>query len=265
MAYVNRYNAGEINTVPYLKRTDVLQSPSAHKITIDLARPYELSHTLYADKEEYPMRIDTRFTEQWPQFSRYQREPDAWYLISEILLNTHCGTHIEVPYHHCKTGDDVARFPLQHLIGEGCVIDISPWRENNRKITLDDLKRIAGDRIRRDDIVFFYTGNDAYYYTERQHDRPWFTTDCMAWLVDEAHIKVMGVDTSGHEVRTEDGSPMIGQPNHERLLCAGVPLVEYLTGLDQLLDKRFVAFILPVKIVGAEAFPVRVIAFAVEG
>jgi arylformamidase len=83
-------------------------------------------------------------------------------------------------------------------------------------------------------------------------------------MVHDRKIKVMGVDTSGHEVRSEDGSPFYGQPNHEALLGAGVPLVEYLTNLHLLLDRRFVAFMLPVKIVGAEAFPVRVIAFELE-
>ena len=71
----------------------------------------------------------------------------------------------------------------------------------------------------------------------------------------------MGVDTSGHEVRTETGRNDYGQPNHETLLEADIPLVEYLTNLDKLLDKRFVTFILPVKITGAEAFPVRIVAF----
>ena len=54
---------------------------------------------------------------------------------------------------------------------------------------------------------------------------------------------------------------MPGQPNHELLLGAGIALIEYLANLDQLLGKRFVAFVLPVKIKGAEAFPVRVVAF----
>lgn len=235
-----------------------------HKVQIDLSKPIELSHTLDPAREEYRMEIETRFTDEWPQFSKYRRQSDAWYIISEMALNTHCGTHVELPYHHVKDGDDAAHFPVNNLIGEGCVIDISPWRANNSRITLNELKQAAGERIRPRDIVFFYTGNDTLYYTDRQHDRPWFTTDCIAWLVNEARIRVMGVDTSGHEVRTESGAPFHGQPNHELLLGAGVPLVEYLTHLDQLLDKRFVAFILPVKIMGAEAFPVRVVAFQLE-
>ena len=70
---------------------------------------------------------------------------------------------------------------------------------------------------------------------DRQHDRPWFTTDCIAWLARDMGIKLMGVDTSGHEVRGEDGSPQPGQPNHELLLGEGVALIEYLKNLDRLL------------------------------
>lgn len=232
------------------------------RVTIDLSKPIELSHTSYPDKEEYRLDIDTRFTEQWPQFEKYQRENDAWYIISEVTLNTHISTHIEFPYHHVKDGVDAADFPIERLIGEGVVLDISPWRENNAKITLDDLKKVAGDRLRPGDHVFFYTGNDEYYYTERQHDRPWFTTDCMDWLVEQ-EIGVMGVDTSGHEVRGENGVNVTGQPNHEALLGAGIPLVEYLANLDALLGKRFASFILPVKMAGAEAFPVRIVAFEI--
>lgn len=232
-------------------------------VSIDLNNPIELSHIAYPEREEYRMEIDTRFTEEWPQFARYKREPDAWYLISEVTLNTHCSTHIEFPFHHVQEGADAATFPVTQLVGQGIIVDISPWRENNSKITLDDLKRVTGNRIRTGDHVYFYTGNDVYYYSDRQHERPWFTTDCIRWLVDKK-IAIMGVDTSGHEVRDEAGRPGAGQPNHELLLGAGIPLIEYLTNLDQLLNKRFASFVLPVKIAGAEAFPVRVVAFELE-
>lgn len=226
-----------------------------------LGRVIDLSHTIIPAREEYRMEINTRFTEQWEQFSKYEREDDDWYIISEVTMNTHVGTHIEFPYHHVKDGQDVATFPLENLIGEAIVLDISAWRENNSKITLEDLKQVAAGRIRPGDIVYFYTGNDEYYGTERQHHRPWFTTDSIEWLAHEAKIRVMGVDTSGHEVRLPD---VKGQPNHKVLLRAGIPLVEYLTNLKLLVNKRFLTFILPLKIVGAEAFPVRVIGLAPE-
>lgn len=221
-------------------------------------RIVDLSHTLIPGQEEYRLEVDTRFTEGWPQFAQYRRLDDAWYLISEVTFNTHVGTHVELPYHHCREGLDAATFPLAGLVGDAVVIDISTYGHNDR-IDLDGLRQCTGDRLRPGDIAFFYTGLDCCYRTPQQHNRPWFTTEAIGWLVEEARIKVMGVDTSGIEVRTADGSPLAGQPNHERLLCAGIPLVEFLTNLRELLNQRFTAFILPVKVAKLEAFPVRAV------
>ena len=218
----------------------------------------DLSHTILPGNEEYRLEIDTRPTEQWEQFAKYQREPDHWYILSEVCFSTHVGTHIEFPYHHCQDGLDAARFPLERLVGEATVLDISRWG-NNQRIALEDLQGLVGGSIRTGDIVFFYTGFDRYYHTEKQHYRPWFTTESIQWLVSTG-LHVLGTDTSGIEIRNEDGSPANRQPNHETLLGAGIPLVEYLANLGGLIGKRFMAYILPVKLAGAEAFPVRVVA-----
>jgi arylformamidase len=221
-------------------------------------RIIDLSHTIIPGKEEYRLEIDTRFTEQWEQFAQYKRQEDHWYVLSEVNFSTHVGTHIEFPYHHFQNGLDAAHFPLEKLIGEAIVLDISRWGQNDC-ITLPELQQVAGDRIRPGDIVYCYTGMDRYYHTEKQHNRPWFTTEAIQWLASTG-LKVLGVDTSGIEVRNPDGSPFYGQPNHEALLGAGIPLVEFLTNLGGLLNKRFMTYILPVKLASAESFPVRIIA-----
>ena len=220
---------------------------------------YELSHRIDPEKEEYRLEIDSRQVEGWEQFSKYPRLPEAQYLISEITLCTHVGTHVELPFHHDKDGLDAADFPVENLVGETVVLDVSGYG-NNEEISKADLIRIADGKIQPGDILFFYTGLDANYYTPRQHDRPYFATDAIGWLVEGAKIKLMGVDTSGHEIRHPDSSPVIGQPNHELLLGSGVPLIEYLTNLKPLLGKRLWTFTLPVRMMGAESFPARVIA-----
>jgi arylformamidase len=221
-------------------------------------RLVDLSHTIVPGQEEYRLDVDTRFTELWPTFAKYQRLNDAWYIISEVTLNTHVGTHIEFPYHHRQDGLDAAEFPLEGLVGEAVVVDISPWG-NNQKIELAGLQHSAAGLLQPGDIAYFYTGFDRYYRTPQQHYRPWFATEAIQWLVEEMGLKVMGVDTSGIEIRNPDGSASLGQPNHELLLGAGIPLLEYLANLDAFLNQRFMTFILPVKIAGLEAFPVRVI------
>jgi arylformamidase len=219
---------------------------------------YELSHQIDPEKEEYRLEVDSRQVEGWPQFTKYPRRPEDQYLISEVTFCTHIGTHVELPMHHDKHGQDASDFPTEKLIGETIVLDISRYA-NNEEISLVDLKRIANGRIKQNDIVFFYTGLDKNYYTLKQHERPYFATEAIHWLAYDAQIKLMGVDTSGHEVREKDSTPVIGQPNHELLLGAGVALIEYLTNLKLLLDKRIWTFTLPVRIMGLESFPVRVI------
>lgn len=220
---------------------------------------HELSHKIYHDKEEYRLDIDSRQVEDWEQFSKYPRLAEHQYLISEVTFCTHIGTHIEMPYHHDKNGLEMGAFPSERLIGETITLDISSFG-NNEEITLNDLKVITDGRLKKDDIVFFYSGLDKNYYTEKQHDRPFFSTEAINWLANDIEIKLMGVDTSGHEIRHQDSSPVIGQPNHELLLGAGIPLIEYLTNLKPILNRRVWTFTLPVMIDGLEAFPVRVIA-----
>lgn len=221
-------------------------------------RIVDLSHTIMPGEEEYTMEVDTRFTEGWPQFAKYTRQPGTWYILSEVHMSTHVGTHIEFPYHHVEQGLDAAQYPLKNLIGEACVVDISAWG-NNERIDLPGLKQRAKGVLHPGDIAMFYTGFDRYYRTPNQHHRPWFEPECISWLADEMQIQVMGVDTSGIEVRTPDGGPTGSQPNHEKLLGAGIALLEYLAHLDEFLNQRFTAFVLPIKVARLEAFPVRVV------
>lgn len=221
-------------------------------------RIVDLSHIIIPGEEEYRLDIDTRLTTGWPQFAQYQRPNDEWYIISEITMNTHVGTHVELPYHHIKNGQDASTYPLEKLVGEACVIDISCWGHNER-IDLEGLMQRCEGSLKPGDIAYFYTGFDRYYRTHKQHNRPWFATECIDWLANEVGIKVMGVDTSGIEIRNPDGSPSVGQPNHEVLLGKGIALVEYMANLSEFLNQRFYTYILPVKVRGAESFPVRVI------
>ncbi len=57
-----------------------------------------------------------------PQFS--QRDAGL-YLISDLVMNSHSGTHIDAPVHYLKTGDTIDAIPLDHVIGPCRVIDVS--------------------------------------------------------------------------------------------------------------------------------------------
>ena len=71
-------------------------------------RIVDLSHRLRPGKEEYSLELETNFTDElMPQ---YERASDVWYILQTLHMSSHCGTHIEFPYHHNRTGWTPARF-----------------------------------------------------------------------------------------------------------------------------------------------------------
>lgn len=218
-----------------------------------LGRIVELSHTLYPGKEEYKLEANTfPVTKLFPT---YKSRPQDNYIMTEVTFETHVGTHIEVPYHYIKGGKDVTEIPIEHLVGEGVVLDFTT-KKVNEAIALNDL--VAYDsKIKKGDIVFIKTNYDRNYRTECAHDRPYLTVEATRWLVKKG-IHCLGIDCTGIELRGQDY-----QAAHCILFENDIPLIEYVTNLSALKQERFLVFILPWKVKGLEACPVRII--AIEG
>lgn len=213
-------------------------------------RIIDLSHTLTPGKEEYKLEVKRYFVnELYPQ---YKRRPNDWYIMNEVTFLTHVGTHVEVPYHYLKEGKDISEMPLERLVGEAVVLDFVHKRPGEA-IDIEDLEKYE-QKIKEGDIVLIKTGLSRFYRTDKAHDRPYLTNEAVKWLVKKK-IHCLGVDCTGIEPKGSDY-----QVNHETLFKNDIPLIEYLTNLDQLEKERFLLFILPVAIQKAEALPVRVIA-----
>ena len=70
----------------------------------------------------------------------------------------------------------------------------------------------------------------------------------------------MGRRSSGSNSVNIDDTDGNARPAHTILLAAGIPIVEHMTGLDQLPDRGFRVTALPAPVVGLGTFPVRAIA-----
>jgi arylformamidase len=86
-------------------------------------------------------------------------------------------------------------------------------------------------------------------------DHPFLAGETATALVDGG-AALVGIDSVNI-----DGTTGGDRPVHSRLLAAGIPVVEHLTGLDDLVGVTFRFFAVPVKVRGFGTFPVR--AFAV--
>jgi len=217
-------------------------------------RVIELSFDLFPGKEEYTLELKSiPVVEMLPYYAN--RVPDdEWYVMSEMFLWSHVGTHIEVPLHHIEDGMDCADLPLDRVVGEACLLDFS----DKPLFTAITKKEIIerGSHIQEGDIVFLRTGLDNLYRTSRSHDRPYLEPSAVAWLVEEKKISCLGVDCSGIEKRDEPH-----QPNHKLLLNEGIPLIEHLAHLERLTQERFYVVAVPLRIHGLDACPISVIAF----
>ncbi len=216
-----------------------------------LGRIIDLSHKMIPSKENFKLEVKNYPVEEiMPQV---KRRNDLWYILSDVTMSSHVGTHIEFPYHHLKEGQDAAEFPMEKLIGEGVVMDFS-FKKPGEAITLGELKAFQRE-IKKRDILLIKTDCDKFFHTERWEDQPYISTEGVQWLIEEKQIRCLGTDAAGVEVPGTNY-----QPNHMLLFRNGVPMIESMTNLGLLQKERFLIFILPLPIEGLDSCPVRIIA-----
>ena len=174
------------------------------------------------------------------------RPEGEWYIMSDVELMDHIGTHIEVPLHCLKDGADLAQVPVSQLVGDAAILDLRQ-AEAEGGVTREQVQaaaRAAGG-VGEGDIVFCQMGKTRY-----------FATSALEWLVERG-MKLMGVDSPGVELAHDKTHANV---NHLLLFRAGIPVIENLTNLDQLTQGRVKVYALPVPVKGLDAFPLRVIA-----
>lgn len=213
-------------------------------------RIVELSHKMIPGKENFKLELKTFNVEEVvPDVKRRQ---DIWYILSEVIMSSHVGTHIEFPYHHLKEGADAAEFPVEKLIGEAVLLNFT-HKKKREPITLDELK-IYENKIKENDILLIRTDLDKLFRTDEWAGNPYITPEGVEWLIYKK-ISCLGTDAAGLEVPDTDY-----QPGHMLLFKNNIPMIESMTNLDKLTKDRFLIFILPLQIEGLDSSPVRIIA-----
>ena len=178
--------------------------------------------------------------------------PGTEFHITRIDLVANTGTYLDTPAHRYRDGFDLADLPLSSVADlPGIVIDAS-----SRGFDRDDL----ADHHLRGRAVLVRTGWDAHWGTERYGApaHPFVTAAAARHLVD-AGAALVGIDSVNIDDTSIDAAGE--RPVHSALLAAGIPVLEHLRGLDQLGDRPFRLFAVPVKVKGMATFPVR--AFAI--
>jgi kynurenine formamidase len=208
----------------------------------------ELSHRIEAGMTTYPGLPGPEITPHLTrEASRAAYGGRAEFAIDRISMVGNTGTYLDSPYHRYADGADLAGLPLTALADLDTVV-----------------VRVAGSGVRAVDVgavaaldvagraVLLHTGGDRGWGTPAYgRDAPYLTAAGARWLADH-DARLVGIDAVNID-DTDDPA----RPAHSVLLAAGIPVVEHLTGLDQLppTGARFTAA--PPRVAGFGTFPVR--------
>ena len=200
----------------------------------------------------------------WPGDKPFKRtENKTTAITSRLDLSTHTGTHIDAPRHFLFNKQGVDSIVLNKLIGKCRVIEIkfpSPGagegsRERSRSNQLIRISDFVKFKIRPHDKILFKTRNSKLLRLKK------FTADYVSLSLEAAKylatkkIDLVGIDYYGIEAKSASGHPV-----HKTLLKAGIVIVEGLD-LSKVKPGNYNLAALPLKIVGADGSPARVILF----
>jgi len=186
----------------------------------------------------------------------FKPDPETeWHIAHLFSTSTHCGTHLESPYHWTKEGKDVASLPLESLIGPAIKLDFSR-KKAGESITLEEIRESCKGKLRKGDMVFLQTDHGKLWGTDKYWlNSPSLSTQAAEWLVDKG-VKLVGIDAP--RLDRFSGKGRERYVIHEILHGNNVLVIENLANLEEF-KNRGTAFVLPMKIRGLDAFPARVV------
>jgi arylformamidase len=179
--------------------------------------------------------------------------PGTTFEIGRIDLVANTGTYLDMPAHRFPGGPDLADLDLAAVVDlDGVLVDCRRRAEKAIGPEAFEGVRVEGR------AVLVATGWDAHWGTETYlKDNPFLTEAAAQFLVD-AGVALIGIDSLNVDSLADPR-----RPAHTAILGAGIPLVEHLTGLDQLSSEGWRFFAVPPRIHGMATFPIR--AFALVG
>ncbi len=212
----------------------------------------DLSHTIEHGLITYkglpaPIICDFLSREQ----SKQHYAAGTEFQIGKIEMVANTGTYLDSPFHRYGEGKDLSELELTSLADlAGVVIRAKGEEQRAIDAAVFDGIDVSGK------AVLIHTGWDSHWRTDEYFEgHPFLTSDAAQFLADQGAASV-GIDSYNI-----DDTADLSRPAHSALLGAGIPIVEHMCKLDQLPDKRFKFFAVPVKVKGMGTFPVR--AFAI--
>ena len=217
-------------------------------------RLVELSHVIRDGMITYPGLPGPEITDHLSRAaSRKVYAAGTEFQIGRISMVANTSTYLDTPAHRYDGGTDLAGMEVARLADlDGLVVRVTGAGRREIDRALLAPYDVAGR------AVLIHTGWDRHWGTDAYGSgHPFVTADAAAWLVEQG-AALVGIDSVNID-ETSGGE----RPAHSALLAAGIPIVEHLTGLDQLPPDGFRFHAAPPRVAGMGTFPVR--AYAIVG
>ena len=208
-----------------------------------MATVLDLSHPITEGMPVYPGTLP-------PTIRQANTVENDGYADKLVSMYTHTGTHIDAPAHMLSGAPTLDQLGAGHFVGMACVVDVSglatiekEFLESNAGLVVDC------------DFVLFHTAWDRFWGQQEYFEGfPVLSLKASEWL-SQRGLKGIGFDTI-----SADPAGAADFPNHMVLFHAGMISIENLTGLGDLVGKRFLFSCLPLKLLEADGCPVRAVA-----
>lgn len=211
-----------------------------------MRRLWDISPPLGSGSPAFPG--DTPYAQTWAA----TLAPDNPVNVSAITLSPHLGAHADAPLHYAAGGAPIGALDLDpylgpcrvvHAIGCGPLVEVAHLEraladgEAPQRVLVRTAERALVDRW-----------SDAFTA---------YAAETIAWLADRG-VRLVGIDTPSVDPATSKELP-----SHQVLLARDLRVLENLV-LDDVPEGDYELIALPLKLVDADASPVRAVLRALE-
>ncbi len=209
----------------------------------------DLSHDITAGMTTYPgLPVPTIADHLTREAAEQVYGPGITFQIGLVTMCTNTGTYLDVPFHRFADGHDLTGLALERVADVPAVC-LDRTGVGAIDLADADLSDLAGC------AVLVHTGHAEHWGSDAYFTGHPFLTESAAGRLVAAGVACVGIDSLNID-STAGGE----RPVHTTLLRAGIPIIEHLTGLDQLPTDDFRFTAVPPKIEGAGTFTVRAFA-----
>lgn len=186
---------------------------------------------------------------------------------TRISVSCHSYTHVDARRHMFLDGATIEATPLERVVGECAVIDLSDIAPNEA-ITPEHLESRAA-HLPRNGRALFRTCWDRQRSPATKEfwtDAPYLTRDAAIWLRSRAVETVAYDFPQDFPIRLllrGEERPLPEHVTHDILLRENVTMIEYICNTSEIREKTVFLSAAPLKIVGSDGAPARV--YAIEG